>query len=632
MRCEHPQRLPAREQRLDQTGPLLSTSTHFHFDLRARCRCAERCPSRRGAKQQPEGTGTFGRVRRKYTGLYKYGLLSWDIGGQNNQREFITGNYDQSDLTIPRTVAHELGHTRGLLDYPRPQATTTAEACPTGPNAVTQRMAFSYPSNMNAEYYSTGLGFATLVDPTVSPISCSPSAPRFSKGLGNALTALYSPGAVVLESAIVEGGPSNWAWRRFVADIQCHRDSSCLASRWTSAKGTACTTTQCCIDWDEDASPCETAAQSKDLDHDDSWRWSPPGGGQDGLSANDALRDRNDWGEMLAKFHYNIDEMSEPNFDVFATGFNDATLFNFSGAPVSTSGTWQAVDGVYPVNRCTASVGCSSTLGCATDACTTSTTCRLATSCSEGACNCSTDADCWSERCLSTGLCEVGEGICRCSGSQHCRGYTCLAGGRCESTALTFGKAAQLSGGASGSQVRLLSGGSGNAVDLMDASVDYAFDVKPYGFAAGETVQTLLETRTFRVEVIPVATEGKLILSLRDRNGVEKVRYPKTGETPLSRGRWYNVRASWDSAQSKVVLSVKVWDEINITKPNAPFGLSHKLYTNEICHITTGVSFASSGGDIVFGGRATGGTRFRGELENVNVYNGARFPTITCTP
>jgi hypothetical protein len=61
--CKHAERLPARAQRLDQRGPLLSTSTDIHFHLCAHGWCAEGCPSRRASKQHASGTGTFGRVR-----------------------------------------------------------------------------------------------------------------------------------------------------------------------------------------------------------------------------------------------------------------------------------------------------------------------------------------------------------------------------------------------------------------------------------------------------------------------------------------------------------------------------------------------------------------------------------------
>jgi len=485
-------------------------------------------------------------------------------------------------------------------------------------------MNITYHSIMNYQYET----MAPLQDPFTAGIGiCSDANTRFSKGLGNWIA------GTVLDEAAVPGLHSGLILpvRRFLADQSCfnNRNADGGAPCERDYSNTICGAGLgiCCVDWDQDGTACESGTSIVDVDRNDSWNTITDWFGADSDVNNDLLYDMDDWAKIAVWLGSSPPRTAENDFHVYASGFNDDTTFNFDGWSFAVTAPLPAPDGLWPVNRCNSSADCPTNV-CLLDYCGG---CRPTSSCQGAICGCTSDADCWSGRCMPSGTCDVGDGRCACVSDADCPQVT--TPGACTNLVCRseevrgYEEALQFSTASSTSLQLSSAGGASNPVTLLPGGAQFDIDIRPGGLAAGQVRQVLLNAGFLTAALVPAGSplSSDMAVIVRNSSGNEVLRYPAAGLAPLDKNWWYQLRIVHRPQDSRVDIAVRRW------LPNLPAAWDHfDVFGPELCVTRSGVTLTGAAADVRIGGGSSSTERYVGFVDNVNIYRGRKDSLDNC--
>ncbi len=612
-----------------------------------------------GWEIQPDVDETYSYFDRNFGGLLRYaqvgiyGLLTHGSGGGQageGSPHIIVGNRRLADTAAMReeaifVLSHETGHTLGLS---HPHGGRSVASCQSNmpscgtvctqldtdcnvscPKGCGNWQDVNVASVMSYSFGRHGMGLKSSSAPSQyvpRDDYCEPLAARFSKGLHLDLneaslneTWAESYQAIMMAQAMkcydgfndfVDIGPFGFR----TPTVPGQPPMLCFASSYF---GPFCDGTSCYFNWNSDSAYlASTTPYALDLSDDN----------RDGVGgcADDVLRDRDEWGSIIA-LSRSARKAGHKTYKgehrIFSAHFNGGQVANLAAwdnaeLPVQVNGATLSDARSYPYAGCLDSSDCGGS-ACVSDACAVDDDCSLGQTCSGGACTCSLDQQCVSEVCLANNTCAAGWGQCACA-SNTCSsplGDECTApSGHClpmkasddpnTSSAEQSPKNSLHFDGVNDDMVLSHSGFTSPLVGVgVRESYELGIELRFDGFATGESRQVIMSTGGGAMEL---SVESLLNFTvLKAKMGSSVLTYL------ITPGIWYRVRWAAHVGDQRHVLSVLAWNVVTGRYVQS-YCTKDSSFSGPL-NISTDVRFGHDGG--------ANSDYFAGRLDNVQLSN-----------
>jgi hypothetical protein len=587
------------------------------------------------------------RTARRWAKISRLYVATHWGGGASNEDGTIMGN-TRKTVYDAALMVHEIGHHLGLGHMQRNVDIDNGTDCAVTPcSAATdndEAWAIPHLSIMTASYGflgpTGGQGFASKTNNDSPPTSainvgseCQPSNFRFSKGLNPTLN----------ESSLQEQmtlGADHWRAKKMANELRCFQagDEDCGPNEYgtdgtgTDMIGPVCTSTTCSFDWNRNEN-IESGSMSFNLSYGDF--------DQDNTCDEDILYDLDEWRRLMAYGRATYDALSDshPNYLIYSTSFNGGHAENDAGWSFDIDAEGAFTDARYPVNLCDYPVDPGDP-GCRKDTCATSSDCRNGNTCTAWHCQCTSNSDCFSDICESSGVCFAEFGARQCDDASDCDGQSPVC--RSESgydfcSAYQDGTAAQTIpldppnnywpsrprlamqfGGPPGDDyLKLDNTGSYSPLHSMvtNGALQVYFDFKLEGFDSGKDEQVLFKNDAFDIRLFKVGMLAQIEINGGSAKPIEELIWPHN---------WYRVRWAWSDTENIHFLQLVALD-----------ASSGEYMTAEgVCIERPWTAAVTTSGDFWFGyDGSDDDTRFRGEMDNISILNymNAESTPVTCT-